>query len=108
MSDPSPPPPPYSPREDDKETTYDNNNNATKNIAEKDDENGKVANALSTATNFFSSISSWGSTATPPTTAVKVESNETAETTSFKSFVFILNFNLIPYIFNNNKAVETV
>ncbi len=33
---------------------------------------------------------------------------ETAETTSFRSFVFILNFNLIPYIFNNNKAVETV
>ena len=100
MSDP-PPPPPYSPREDDKETTDDNNNNATKNIAEKDDENGKVANALSTATNFFSSISSWGSTATPPTTAVKVESNETAKTTDDVNNNDNMNNN------NNNNAAAT-
>ena len=33
---------------------------------------------------------------------------ETTETTSFKSFIFILNFNLIPYKFNNNKGVESV
>jgi hypothetical protein len=33
---------------------------------------------------------------------------ETEETTSFRALVFILNFNLIPYRFNNNKAVENV
>ena len=33
---------------------------------------------------------------------------ETEPTISLRSFVRILNFKVIPYIFNNNKAVESV